>query len=163
MPRDNETQKTADQTIAVFKAMAYDIAAPYIWSNAIVKHDHMGYYRIKYIRTRRSIVCQIAFASENFKKAYNAPDAIRCKLPTDGRFLVMSEHFRNQLDVPEPKSDENRYGDFTIEKLHDTWLTPYIASRYVPDPYVRHSIMLGTVGIIVGVIGVFIGILGLIV
>lgn len=161
MPLDNETTKSTRQRCAVFKAMTHDIAAPYIWSNAIAKYDHMAYHRIKYLEKERPIVCQIAFASDNFKKAYNAPDTTRCKLPNDGCFLVMSEHFRNLLNVPEPKSNNDRYRNFTIEKLPYSWLTLCTAIRYVPDPYVRYSIMLGFVGIVVGVIGVFIGIVGL--
>ena len=86
--------------IKVCKALKADIASPYVWVSESLIHadDHRRYFRITRPaqdgQGKTSIVCQVYRAGADYKRRFK--ESRKHVQVDNGRFIVMSEHYRNQ-------------------------------------------------------------------
>lgn len=148
--------------IKVCKALKADIASPYVWVSESLIHadDHRRYFRITRPaqdgQGKTSIVCQVYRAGADYKRRFK--ESRKHVQIDNGRFIVMSEHYRNFFDRLEPDG----LAALELERIkYDLW-GAWLASEFKPDQGERLALILGIVGVSISVASLFLGVLSLV-
>ena len=147
--------------IKVCKALKADIASPYVWVSESLIHadDHRRYFRITRPaqdgQGKTSIVCQVYRAGADYKRRFK--ESRKHVQVDNGRFIVMSEHYRNFFDRLEPDG----LVALELERIkYDLW-GAWLASKYNPDKAERLALLMGIWSLVISLLSVFLGLMSL--
>jgi hypothetical protein len=136
----------------VFKARTGEISAPYVWSDKLDSDGHMHYYRITHQTAdgKRSIVCQVYKASEDFVRDYNTHSEGKPRRKLEPDFIVMSAYYRQLLGITGPLTTDsdvdgkksNKEFTITLKRISSDMWGAIQGRKYHPDGAARLSLAL---------------------
>ncbi len=149
----------------VYKALAEDVEAPHIWSNAEIVHNNRRshYFRVvhhdAHSGRKTTVYCPVNYAGPCFIRRFNERRKFKLSVPSDGKgpknnqedeFVIMSEYWRTQLGDVTPGENAN-------VEIHPvpTILRPWAyvrASWHHPEQSIFLSTILAILSFLLGIV-----------